>query len=278
MLFTKKNIFPLSVLILLLSACQKKDDNLTLNDPNPVINLALEGDFYGERLRSGGFSDIFTTMYANWKDTTDVLINCSLEGDTLKVLGFDLKVDSMDQMVFMYADGVGPTGVTSISVRYANNYDSVYIEYKTPCGSAGNCSTINYAAKKGGSVSLPRSGMNYRLQVHRRRTHLVVPGPIVTLIDTHYINDIVINHQTPYVRPFAADLSTLQLNLESTNFELKGFESYYNHKKEENHDDLYQQVYWKNDSFYLEHQLLHYANGRSAPADTTYYLYKGVRR
>ena len=283
MLFTKKYLFTLPILIFVLFACQKEQDSLTPNDPNSVTttlnpNLALVGDFYGERLRRGGLSDASTGMYANWKDTADVLINCTLEGDTLKVLGFDLKVDSIDQTVFLYADGVGTTGVTSITVRYANNYDSVYIEYKTPCGSAGNCSTINYAAKKGSSVSLPSSGMTYTLQVDHKKTSLVISGSVVTLIDTHYINDIVINHQTPYVRPFAADLSTLQLNLENINFELKGFVSSYSHKKEENYDDLYQEVYWKNDSFYLEQKLLHYANGRSAPADTTYYLYRGMKK
>ncbi|MFK7796194.1 MAG: hypothetical protein AB8E82_01995 [Aureispira sp.] len=270
-MFFQKIVLFLVIVICTLFACQKEECPL----PAPMINPNLAGDFYVERIRRGSFRDPYGVTSRDWFDTADVALVCTLDEDTLKVLGFSLAIDSVNQTVFSYADSMGSLGVTSIRVQYTNNYDSMYIEYKTPCSINYNCSTINYKGSRGGTVTLPNSGSLYVLQVNHKKTRLIIPGPIVTLVDTQYTKDIIIQHSTGYTPPLAPDLATVQFDLENTIFNFEGFESYYRHTTEGMPERLYQKVYWKNDSFYLEQKLLEYTNGWGVPADTTYYLYQG---
>lgn len=272
------------LILILLAACRKDEMPPNSNTTPPqdstqnstiIPNPNLAGDFYTYRERRGGVSDPFTSNYTSWNDTADVTISCTLNGDTLEVLGFKLVVDSSDQIVFSYADGTGTIGGTSINVRYANNYDSIYIEYKTPCSSYGNCSVVNYIGTKGNVVNMPASGTIYTLQVNERKVRFSPPNSFNTVIDTQYTRDISIDYQLFLPPTLAPDLRIFRFHLDSTFFDLRGFESYYQHKKESLDEMIYQNVYWKNDSFYLEQKWLDYANSRSYPADTTYYLYQG---
>ncbi|MFK7796192.1 MAG: hypothetical protein AB8E82_01985 [Aureispira sp.] len=261
------------VTILVLVACQK--DEIPSNVPqNSIANPKLGGNFYAQRERRGGFSDPFNNNYSSWRDTADATIDCIIDGDTLAILGFRIKIDSMNQTVFSYADGVGTYGVTSIEVRYGNTYDSIYITYNTPCGTYGNCSTINYRGKKNRGFALPNSGSLYRLQVVQQKIQFVPPSTFRTLIDTQYTKDMLVEY-TCYPMLLAPDLSLLTFDLDNTLINARGFGSYYRHRTDASNEWVHQQIYWKNDSFCLKEQTLDYPNGRSYPADTTYYLYQG---
>ncbi|MGH1335477.1 MAG: hypothetical protein ACRBFS_05060 [Aureispira sp.] len=168
MLLLKNTAFVLCTLVFFFFACKKEPTV----EPTPVSTVSpylhLAGIFEAERIRRGGLSDITFNDHESWKDTADVSVTISIENDSLKILGLCLKVDSINQTTFSYVDGMGSHGVTKLELRYADNYDSVYIKYNDPCGSAGNCSTINYKGKREMERLLPNSGMLYTLQVTQR--------------------------------------------------------------------------------------------------------------
>lgn len=274
-MFIKRNLIFLLLAMLLLLACQKEDPVLPSAPTNPPLSgphpyAHLEGEFYTERLVSGGYSDAGSNNTGSWKDTADAFVACRIEGDSLNVMGFHFPLDSLTQTRFYYRDGTGYYGVTTIEVNFASNYDSIYITHQTPCSYYGNCSTISYQGKRRTKTHRP-TGALYSLWVEHQETS--------TGIDTQYRKDIMVdysryqpsNQTSPSLQPVSFDLDG-----EVYNF--RGFESSFSGYKTiiyVTYEKTTQQVYWKNDSFYLKQQIISHSLPQNAPADTTYWLYKG---
>lgn len=274
-MFIKSNSILLLLGMTLLLACQKEDPVLPPAPTNPPPTgphpyAHLEGEFNTERLVSGGYSDVGNT--GSWKDTADAFLTCRIDGDSLNVMGFCFPLDSLTQTRFYYRDGVGSYGVTTVEVNFANNYDSIYITYQTPCSYYGNCSTISYKGKRGSNTHRPISAL-YSLWVEHKET--------ATGIDTQYRKDIMVNYsryQPSY--QITPDRTPVSFNLDGEVYNFRGFESSFSGYKTiiyHTYDKTTQQVYWKNDSFYLKQQIRSHSIPQTAPADTTYWLYKGSR-
>ena len=269
MYFKRKIILACSISLFFLLSCQKKN-NLTPLNPNP----ALVGDFYTERLLEGMIIYPYHTFPTSWIDTADVNIRCTLQDDVLSVLGFEFEVSSNNQTHFFYSDGtLGDLGVTAIWVRYADNYDSIYIKHQTPCNFYNRCNTINYAGKRGGLVTRLSSGNVYALQASYRK---IETRPPFTHIDTQYTKDITINYTTS--SPVSSDFESVYLEIEGNSFLCEGV-SYFNHYQEAETNDRYVNIYWKNDSIYLEQMLVEYYDGlHQGRTDTVYYSYSGRKK
>ncbi|MFK7796193.1 MAG: hypothetical protein AB8E82_01990 [Aureispira sp.] len=280
-------IIPLKITLVLLTlalafiACQKDDmpDSVVQPPPpNPTINSNLGGTFYAHRTSAGSFSPPFAILGYTIRDTADVNVKAVLDGDTLRVLGFNLAIDSANQTVFTYANRLGMPGGLGIEVRYINNYDSIYIQHHTPFGQYSGHTVVHYKGTRGSQVELPNSGTFYNLRVNHQETRFDASGVPTMLIDTQYTTDVLVEYSRGATSS-APDLAQVRFDLDSVSFFVKGFESFYKQEQKalntSREELLNQHVYWKNDSFYLREQALNYRNGTSMPADTNYYLYQG---
>lgn len=272
-MFFQKIALLLLLAICCLFACQKEEPHLPLPPipPNAHPYEHLAGEFYVERQKNGGYADPGSNNSGGWSETADAFITCSIEKDSLKVLGFYFGLDSLTQTRFEYRDGVGVYGVTSVLVDFANNYDSIYITYNTPCGTYGSCSTIEYQGKTGIATKRFIVNPSYNIWVEHRAT--------ANNVDTQYRKDIAIeaiDYSNSAI--VASDLALLGLNLDGESYSFNGF-AY--HAEEEkiidygSYTSTQKSVYWKHDSFYLEQQIITYPQGRPFPVDTVHWLYKG---
>lgn len=265
----------LSFFCLVLLACRKEP---VTNNPSmipPVVHtLSFDsanyaGDFYVQRTRDG--SDRMPSGGSNvWSDTADVSISITRSNDTLTVLGYPFKIDSVNQDSFTYTTGQSPPFYAYLIVKYSNNYDSLYIFYQEPCGNFGPCSRLAYTGIRSAPTTLPNSGSIYTLQVQQKNT--------ITGIDTQYTRDIAVNYTRQSPPPFyASDLAQVNIDLEGQSFHFKGFVSTI---KETEHlqtigEEYAERVYWKNDSFYLEHDEITLPPSGTGYRDTVYYSYAG---
>lgn len=270
-----------TAVLLLLFACKKAEP--IAPDPNPtIVNLYphLEGSFQAKRTRNGGLSDAAFNDHQLWRDTAEIALNVTTNGDVLFLLGFELEIDSVTQTEFTTQDTVS-NGIYKLAVRYTHNYDSIYIRYNDPCGSAGNCSTVLHEGKKTALSLLPTSGTPYTLQVVRRSSTNDY-GQLTVHTDTQYTQDIAINYSIVIANRMENLLYPLHFDLNGNVFNFTNFINYskefYDAVSPNKSTQVTETIYWQNDSFYLQHQLIDYPNGRPFPVDTLYYEYKGTKK
>lgn len=253
--------------IFVLIACRKEE----LPSPmNAIAYAHLVGDFEAEVERRGSLPTSYGSGSVSWKELADGSVSCTIENNQLVVLGYPFELDSVGQTVFSYTGVYGSIGILEITVEFTNNYDSMYIFYKKPCYN-DNCDSIYYKGKRGVAAVLPSSGTIYDL--------LVVQKSTFTSTDTQYRKDIAINYQQLSNSSMGPKLSFIKFDLDRGNFDIRNFSSWA--ESWENDSDIKSRtrnIYWKNDSFYLEQQFLDYPMGLSGVIDTVYYSYKGRKK
>jgi hypothetical protein len=247
-------LFAIALCFCFMSSCKKKDGPIPLEDfPFSEKKFYCQSAF-NESNTSGSTSGSIIH--------TDIVLKCTVENDSLKVLGFSFPMMSGNQMSFLIDNN--NSGLTEkIEVIFSDNYDSIFIEHRYT-------NNYNYSSRQtytGVVSSLRESILPHAYQQDLEGNYLLQINSFdeCNAIDTAYTNT------------FSVLKNNHSIQVGTENYTARLFHSYYREEFHSPYDSRINTIYWQTDSLSIDF-FTEISGICSSGRDTVHQIYQGRKQ
>ena len=247
-------LFAITLCFCAISSCKKKDCPVPVEDfPFTEKKFYCQSVFNESNTSGSGSGSIINT---------DIVLKCTTEEDSFKVLGFSFPIVSGNQTSFLI-DNNNSGFAEKIEVTLSDNYDSIFIEHRYT-------NNYNYSALQtyvGIVSSLRETVLPHAYQQELEGNYLLQINNFdeCNAIDTTYTSTLTVQKNN----------NSIQVGTESYTARL--FHSHYHEEFYSPYDSRVSTIYWQADSLSIDF-FTEISGVCSGGRDTIHQIYQGRKQ